>query len=66
MEIREKKLKEIFKDYNISTLNSISYVLDQGKSKNKDMIEALADAYSNKSEYLISDNSEEASIKAFH
>jgi hypothetical protein len=65
MEIREKKLKEIFKDYNISTLNSISYVLDQGKSKNKDMLEALADAYSNKSDYLISDNSEEASIKDF-
>ncbi|MBR4830717.1 MAG: hypothetical protein IKZ96_03015 [Bacilli bacterium] len=65
MEFREKKLKELFKNYSISTLDSISFVLGEGKSKNKDILEALSDAYSEKSEIIIRDTSEEAVTKNF-
>lgn len=65
MEIREKKLIELFSNYSISTLDSISFVLGEGKSKNKDALEALSEAYSGKSELIVRDNTEEGIIKNF-
>lgn len=62
---REKTLEKLFKGYSISTLDSISYVFTEGKTKNKDILNALADAYSNKSKIIIRANTEEAITSNF-